>query len=168
MINFRCYSCWGLLGYRGSREFLICSKCDVELFAGALKQEIIEGIPLEPSEYKILLQKLHDGLSKDRKVYRGKVDVIAGEKIRHRPDAIYYRCGKMFENQPIIYEVETCNSVSTKNAMSRCRLFFEVAYNLFGKFYLVVPKDCGAKTGTELAEKMLKKNKTDLVEIMSL
>jgi len=168
MINFRCYSCWGLLGYRGSRECIICSKCNVELFVGSLKQEITEGIPLEPSEHKILLQKLHGELSKDKRIYRGKVDVIAGEKIRHRPDAIYYRCGKMFENQPIIYEVETCNSVSTKNAMSRCRLFSETAYNLFGKFYFVVPKDCGAKTGKELAEKMLKKNKTDLVEIMSL
>jgi hypothetical protein len=108
------------------------------LFVGSLKQEIIEGNPLEPSEHKILLRKLHGELSKDKRIYKGKVDLIAGEKIRYRPAAIYYRCGKMFENQPIIYEV------------------------------VVVPKDCGAKTGKELAEKMLKKNKTDLVEIMSL
>jgi non-homologous end joining protein Ku len=138
------------------------------LFVGSLKQEIIEGNPLEPSEHKILLRKLHGELSKDKRIYKGKVDLIAGEKIRYRPAAIYYRCGKMFENQPIIYEVETCNSVSTEDAMSRCRLFSETANNLFSKFYFVVPKDCGAKTGKELAEKMLKKNKTDLVEIMSL
>jgi len=157
-----------LLGYRGSRECIICSKCNVELFVGALKQEITEGIPLEPSEHKILLQKLHGELSKDKRIYRGKVDVIAGKKIRHRPDAIYYRCGKMFENQPIIYDIEICDSIATGLAMSRCRLFSETANNLFSKFCFVVPKDCGAKTGKELAEKMLKKNKTDFVEIITL
>lgn len=164
-LQFRCFSCWTLLGYIGIKDQMICPKCDAELYVGYLENGIIIGSGKNSVEYGRLLQKIHDECSNNRDLYKGEVEVIADSITRHRPDAIYYYNDEKHERQPLIYEVETCILINDPNTISKCRLFSETARNLAGKFHLIVPKNCDDKDGKKIAEAMLKQNKIEKVEI---
>lgn len=127
-----------------------------------------ERTTLDSELHKSLLQKLHDKLSTDMQVYKGTVQIIAGEKTRHKPDVICYHRGKKFWDQPILYEVENCNSILSETTISKSRLFSDTAQNLSSKFYFVVPKNCKGVSGNKLAKEMLNENAICNAEIMIL
>ena len=160
MNDFRCYSCWGLTGYRGVKQNISCPRCDAELFAGSLKWDEIDGIKTPLEKYRGLLKALQVRLAKNAGIYQGRTDVIANDRTRHKPDAIYYRCGSIYSTQPIIYEVVTNGTATNfdKILISRCRLFAETARNRMSQFYLVMPGTNNGGAGQLKIETVLKDN----------
>jgi len=170
MLKFRCYNCWRKIEDESNENYIECPDCSVELYTGELAEELVEASVANPSLHQALVDRLIIRLTQNKELVKGGNDVIAGKDTRHRPDAIYYYKSDFPQNNPIIFEVETCNSINDVNTVSQCTLFSETAKNTEGDFYIVVPKICIKGSGVDLVKNMFDEYgfESDSIEILTL
>jgi len=164
MAYFRCYNCWTLFKSDSKDDYDECPKCGKLLFVGSVEEMIEATItnPREKQKYEKILKKLKKELSNNKDIYEDSLETIAGMSSRHKPDAIYYYLSDKNKKFPLIYEVETCDSIFNNNTINQCRLFSQTAKNTSGEFFIVVPKICNGKRGFDLAYEMLEENVINL------
>ncbi|MBI5574461.1 MAG: hypothetical protein HY919_07930 [Elusimicrobia bacterium] len=174
-LHFRCYNCWESLKYEnGNNDYVKCPSCKSELYVGDLEEMFEKSASLEnPPEHNKLLEKLLNQLEQNKKIIAGNTEIIAGPDIRHRPDAIFYNSVDSEQIHPIIFEVETFESMETKHSISQCAIFSLTANKTEGEFYLVVPavfEDEEEKkySGQEIAKDIMEENSIENVEIITI
>lgn len=153
----------------GNGDYIECPGCTTALYTGELEEELVEAAVANPSLHQSLLRQLISGLKRNREIEKGKTEVIAGEDTRHRPDAIFYYRDDHNQNKPIIFEVETCESISNINTLSQLVVFSLTSKYTKGDFYLVIPRNCNGMSAEELAQKIIDDNGIDseYVEIIT-
>lgn len=69
----------------------------------------------------------------------------------------------------VVFEVETCNSLTGENTAKKWKAFFEKARVAGGEFHLAVPKMCGNTSGRALTDQQFDRLqiKADLVWIVN-
>lgn len=73
----------------------------------------------------------------------------------YTPDLTCNRKDK--QQEFVILEVETCNSIGHEQSEEKWRTFFEKSKELAGEFHLAVPKFCNGNSGRTLANQRLER-----------
>jgi DNA-directed RNA polymerase subunit RPC12/RpoP len=166
--TLRCFHCWKLLDNPGQDNYIGCPECETRLFTGSTAKEVLKGNAVTTAEYPVLLGRMLKIMTQHDELYKGNTELIAGTDARHYPDAIYYHRGDILMQQPVLCEIEVCQTLGEPSTVSKCRLFAQTVMNLSSTFYLIVPAACEGKKPAEIAEDLLKKHMIEPVKIIAL
>lgn len=176
MLYFRCYKCWAPLEFEKEKgtDYTECPECGTKLYVGKESfRKLAEavGALINPETHQQILDSLLNDIRKQDNIVEGHVETIAGDELRHEPDAIFYHIDDVDQEFPLIFEVETCKGIDKPHSISQCKLFGQTAVNTEGEFYFVVPEKClinGKKvSGKTIAKKVLANNDIEYDDIIT-